>query len=99
MDGHFTRRAVFPGTLRMDANLQTAALLAAEVSSGKGTAWRPRTVSAVKIRSFVCPGETLRLEARRTGRSDGGLSVAVEARIQQRLIGSADIQFSAEAHS
>jgi 3-hydroxymyristoyl/3-hydroxydecanoyl-(acyl carrier protein) dehydratase len=96
---HFPRRPVFPGTLLMHANLQAAAMLAAEVSSGNGTAWLPRTVSDVKLRSFICPGETLNLEARRTGHCDDGLSVAVEARIEQRLIGSADIQFSAEARS
>jgi 3-hydroxymyristoyl/3-hydroxydecanoyl-(acyl carrier protein) dehydratase len=96
---HFPRRPVFPGSLLMHANLQTAAMLAAEVSSGKGTAWLPRTVSDVKLRSFICPGETLNLEARRTGPCDDGLSVAVEARIEQRLVGSADIQFSAEARS
>jgi 3-hydroxymyristoyl/3-hydroxydecanoyl-(acyl carrier protein) dehydratase len=96
---HFPRRAVFPGTLLMDANLQTAAMLATEVSCENGTTWLPRRVSDVKLRTFIGPGETLNLEARRTGRSDDSLSVAVEARNEQRLIGSADIQFSAEALS
>ena len=91
---HFPRRPVFPGTLLMQATLQTAALLAAEAPTGYGTAWAPRIVSDVKLRTFISPGETLDLEARRNGHTDTSLSVRVESRIQQRLIGSADIQFS-----
>ncbi len=93
---HFPRRPVFPGTLLMQANLQTAALLAAEVPTGSSMAWRPRIVSDVKLRTFISPGERLNLEARRTGHSDSSLSVAVEARVNQRLVGSADIAFSSE---
>jgi 3-hydroxymyristoyl/3-hydroxydecanoyl-(acyl carrier protein) dehydratase len=94
---HFPRRPVFPGTLLMHCNLQTAALLAAEVPATDGTAWVPRVVSDVKLRAFITPGEMVNLEAKRTGCSGTGLSVVVESRIKQRLIGSADIQFSPEA--
>lgn len=91
---HFPRRPVFPGTLLMQANLQTAAMLAAEVCSGEGAVWAPRMVSDVKLRAFIAPGDTLELEAKRTGRSDTSLSVAVESRIHRRLVGSAEIQFA-----
>jgi 3-hydroxymyristoyl/3-hydroxydecanoyl-(acyl carrier protein) dehydratase len=94
---HFPRRPVFPGTLLMHANLQTAALLASEVPAGGGTRWVPRIVSDVKLRTFIAPGDTLDLEARRTGHSDTVLSVTVESRINQRLVGSAALQFSPEA--
>jgi 3-hydroxymyristoyl/3-hydroxydecanoyl-(acyl carrier protein) dehydratase len=90
---HFPRRPVFPGTLLMHANLQTAATLAAGVSSGHGAAWVPRTVSDVKLRTFISPGETLNLEAKRMGHSGASLVVAVESRVNQRLIGSAEILF------
>ena len=96
---HFPRRPVFPGTLLMHANLQTAAWLATEVPTAEGAAWVPRVVSEVKLRTFIAPGESLRLEARRTGRPDTGLSVVVESRIQQRLVGSATIQFAQEVQS
>jgi 3-hydroxymyristoyl/3-hydroxydecanoyl-(acyl carrier protein) dehydratase len=95
---HFPRRPVFPGTLLMQANLQTAERLAAEVPSGRGARWVPRIVSDVKLRTFISPGETLSLEAKRTAHTETSLSVAVESRINQRLIGSADIQFSPEVH-
>ena len=93
---HFPRRRVFPGALLMHASSQTAAMLAAEVSSDKGGRWLPRTISNVKLRSFISPGEALRLEARRTGHSESSLNVAVESRLNRRLIGSAEIQFSSE---
>lgn len=93
---HFPRRPVFPGTLLMHAHLQVAALLAAEIVSGEGTPWAPRTVSEVKLRSFIPPGEVLSLEARRTECSEGTLSVAVESRMGQRLVGSGDIHFIAQ---
>jgi 3-hydroxymyristoyl/3-hydroxydecanoyl-(acyl carrier protein) dehydratase len=92
---HFPRRPVFPGTLLMHANLQTAALLAAEVASGGG-AWVPRIISDVKLRTFISPGDILDLEAKRTVHSDRAWSVAVESRLHQRLVGSADIQLALE---
>ena len=95
---HFPRRPVFPGTLLMHSNLRTAALLAAEVPAGNGSVWVPRIVSDVKLRTFIAPGETLNLEAKRTGHSDTSLSVAVESRVSQRLVGSAEIQFFPEVH-
>jgi len=93
---HFPRRPVFPGALLMHASIQTAAMLVGEVSSDNGGRWLPRMISNVKLRSFISPGETLRLEARRTGHSESSLNVAVEARLNRRLIGSAEIQFSSE---
>jgi 3-hydroxymyristoyl/3-hydroxydecanoyl-(acyl carrier protein) dehydratase len=95
---HFPRRPVFPGTLLMHAHLQTAAMLAEDVLSGNGLAWRPRVVSDIKLRRFISPGETLNLHAMRTGCCYDCLTVAVESRIHQRLIGSAEIQLSPEVH-
>ena len=81
----------------MEANQQTAALLAASVPIGDGRIWVPRVISDVKLRTFISPGETLRLEAKRTGNSDNSLVAAVESRIGERLAGSAEIQFLSEA--
>lgn len=90
---HFPRRAVFPGTLLMHAQLETAAWLAAEVPAGGASRWVPRIVSEVKLRTFVPPGATLALEARRSERSDKALTLAVESRTGRQRIGSAAIQF------
>ena len=73
--------------------MQTAAM-AVEAFSGNGATWLPRAISNMKLRSFISPGVTLNLEARITGSCENGLTVATESRIDQRLIGTADIQFS-----
>jgi len=57
---HFPRRPVFPGTLLMNLNLQLAAALAAEIPGR----WELHAISDVKLRSFIPPGATLRLEAK-----------------------------------
>jgi 3-hydroxymyristoyl/3-hydroxydecanoyl-(acyl carrier protein) dehydratase len=93
---HFPRRPVFPGTLLMHANLQTAAMLAAEVPCAAGAAWSPRLVSDVKLRTFISPGETLQLIATRGADADNFLRMTVESRLNQRLVGSADVQFAPE---
>jgi 3-hydroxymyristoyl/3-hydroxydecanoyl-(acyl carrier protein) dehydratase len=92
---HFPRRPVFPGTLLMHGNLRAAAILTCNGAGGNGRPWVPRTISDVKLRSFISPGETLALEARSTDRNGEQLTVAVESRIGTRLVGSAEIQFSA----
>ncbi len=90
---HFPRQRIFPGTLLMHAQLQTAAILAADIAPGHGGSWAPRVVSDVKLRAFLSPGATLNLRARRTSHSDTSLVVGVESRVEQRLIGSAEIRF------
>jgi 3-hydroxymyristoyl/3-hydroxydecanoyl-(acyl carrier protein) dehydratase len=90
---HFPRRPVFPGTLLMHACMQTGAM-AVNGSSSAGATWLPRMVSSMKLRSFISPGVTLNLEARVTQSSESELRVAIESRLGQRLIGSADVQFS-----
>jgi 3-hydroxyacyl-[acyl-carrier-protein] dehydratase len=94
---HFPRRPVFPGTLLMHASMQTAAMLL-KTSSTCGATWLPRTISDMKLRSFISPGVSLKLEARVTGSSEGRLSVATESRIDGRLIGGADVEFTPETN-
>jgi 3-hydroxymyristoyl/3-hydroxydecanoyl-(acyl carrier protein) dehydratase len=88
---HFPRRPVFPGTLLMQANLQAAASFVTGVRPG--TVWIPRVVANVKLRTFISPGETLSLEAKRIRQSESSLVICVESRIDNRLIGSAEITF------
>jgi 3-hydroxymyristoyl/3-hydroxydecanoyl-(acyl carrier protein) dehydratase len=90
---HFPRRPVFPGTLLMHSSMQTAAM-AVEAFSGNGATWLPRAISNMKLRSFISPGVTLNLEARITRSPENGLTVATESRIDERLVGTADVQFS-----
>ncbi len=61
---HFPRRAVFPATLLLDAQIGLALELAAE--SGRwpeGVPLAPARMTNVKVRSFTPPGQTLALAA------------------------------------
>jgi len=95
---HFPRRPVFPGSLLMHANLQLAAALADELpEAAAGQVWRPRAVSDMKLRAFIPPGEALELEARLHGTANGKVDLIVETRRARRTIGTARVQFVAEA--
>lgn len=56
---HFPRRPVFPATLLLDAQINLAMQLAAP-----GTT--PSRMTHVKMRSFILPGQVLKIEARRS---------------------------------
>lgn len=56
---HFPRRPVFPATLLLDAQIQLAMQLAPPGST-------PARMTHVKMRSFIAPGQVLRIEARRS---------------------------------
>ena len=58
-EDHFPRRPVFPATLLLDAQIDLAMRLAAPGS-------RPSRMTHVKMRSFIAPGQVLRIDARRS---------------------------------
>jgi 3-hydroxyacyl-[acyl-carrier-protein] dehydratase len=90
---HFPRRPVFPGTLLMQANQETASMLAAGIPSRKDHGWQVKQIQDVKLRTFISPGETLALCATQLGTANDELQVQVEARTGKRLVGSAEILF------
>jgi 3-hydroxymyristoyl/3-hydroxydecanoyl-(acyl carrier protein) dehydratase len=92
---HFPRRPVFPGTLLMNLNLQLAAALAAEIPGR----WELRTVSDVKLRSFIPPGEQLELEAKLGARTENSATVIVETRKDKKLVGAARVSFTLGGNS
>lgn len=92
---HFPRRPVFPGTLLMNLNLQLAAALAAEIPGR----WKLRTVSDLKLRSFIPPGEQLELEAKLGARTENSVIVIVETRKEKKLVGSARVSFALGGNS
>ena len=55
---HFPRRPVFPATLLLDAQITMALQLAAPGAT-------PARMTHVKMRSFIAPGQVLRIEAKR----------------------------------
>lgn len=97
---HFPRRAVFPGTLLMHANLQLASTLAAEIPApANGAVWNLRQISNVKLRTFTPPGEVLEIEARLNEISGNTATLAVETRKGKRVVGSARVVFATEKNA
>jgi 3-hydroxymyristoyl/3-hydroxydecanoyl-(acyl carrier protein) dehydratase len=95
---HFPRRAVFPGTLLMHANLELARRLVAERSNPvHGAAWVPRKITSMKLRTFIPPGADLLLEARRAAAPTGRLLLDVETRIGRRVVGTAQVHFTRDS--
>jgi 3-hydroxymyristoyl/3-hydroxydecanoyl-(acyl carrier protein) dehydratase len=94
---HFPRRPVFPGTLLMDENLQLAAALANELSPpASGGRWVLTSVSDVKLRAFIPPGQTLELETKVKERREEKVILSVETRLGKKVVGGALVHLAAE---
>jgi 3-hydroxymyristoyl/3-hydroxydecanoyl-(acyl carrier protein) dehydratase len=95
---HFPRRPVFPGTLLMHANLELVNALACEIPSPtNGAAWTVRTVTDVKLRAFIAPGEALEIEVRLTEQSESSASMSVKIQKENKSIGGARVHLSPQA--
>jgi 3-hydroxyacyl-[acyl-carrier-protein] dehydratase len=94
---HFPRKPVFPGTLLMDKNLELAAALAAEISPPvSGSRWAIKSVSDVKLRAFIPPGQTLEIESKLSERSDASVVLSVQTRMEKKLVGSAWVELASD---
>jgi len=97
---HFPRRPVFPGSLLVHAKLQLAMDLASQMNPPAGLhQWKLDSVSNMKLRSFIPPGELLDLEANLEEASAESASVALEARMAKRVVGAAQVRLRAEKPS
>ncbi len=93
-EDHFPRRPVFPGSLLMHLNLQLAATLAQEILPASPGVWALRTISDVKLRTFIPPGERLECEAK-VQECDGETAVlGIETRKAKRMIGGARVRLT-----
>jgi len=93
---HFPRRPVFPGSLLMHMNLELARRLALEITPPEGTAvWALETISDVKLRTFIPPGEQLECEARLSQQANCHILLTVETRNGKKLIGGARVKLAA----
>jgi 3-hydroxymyristoyl/3-hydroxydecanoyl-(acyl carrier protein) dehydratase len=90
---HFPRRAVFPATLLLDAQMRLAARLAAEASATQAGALVLRRMNNVKVRSFTTPGQALELGADATPQDDGTLRIALSARVADKSVATARVEF------
>lgn len=90
---HFPHRAVFPGTLLTHSALQLVlAMLATSKTNPPGTHWTPQTITDLKLRSFISPGEVLELEARRSENAVANRQFALQIRNRGKRIGSCSVQ-------
>lgn len=90
---HFPRRPVFPATLMLDAQLQLAERIAAEVAGGSVHITR---ITNVKVRAFTSPGATLHLfaESATPGEDDPEpILIKVGAQADSRTIAGAKMFF------
>lgn len=89
---HFPRRAVFPGTLLVHANLELAQRLMAELPETTcGAAWSVRKITGVKLRTFIPPGARLAMEVKVVEQSSRELLLEVDTRNGRRTVCGAQV--------
>jgi len=91
---HFPRRAVFPATLMLDAQMRLALELAAETPAS--STWSLRRMTKVKVRSFTLPGQSVELNAQ-AAVGEGALQVALSARYEGKTVSTARVEFEDRA--
>ena len=84
---------MFPGTLLMNLHLGFAKELVSELV-GADTVWIVSSITDVKLRSFMPPGEVLDLKASVEEHDGPSVRVVVETRRGKRLTSSARILLS-----
>ncbi len=92
---HFPRRAVFPATLMLDAQIGVALDLARE--SGAFTAPTPLRMTHVKVRAFTSPGSTLRLRAEMRDPAQGEATLMLTAFAGEKTVATARVVVGAAA--
>ena len=93
---HFPRKPVFPGTLLMRSKLQLVAALAADIPLPvQAREWKLKSVTNMKLRTFIEPGELLELEAKLLASAGDNLTISVESRRGKRLAGAATVLLTA----
>jgi 3-hydroxymyristoyl/3-hydroxydecanoyl-(acyl carrier protein) dehydratase len=93
---HFPRKPVFPGTLLMHSKLQLAAALAADVPlPARARAWKVNSVTNMKLRALIEPGESIELEAKLIASEGENLTISVESRRGKRLAGAVTVLLTA----
>jgi len=89
---HFPRRAVFPATLMLDAQIELALALARESAHWrKGAALAPARMTHVKVRSFTAPGTKLGLKAEMRPPSNGDATFMLAAEADGKTVATARV--------
>lgn len=93
---HFPRKAVFPGTLLLDTQIRLVMELARETAAADQDLVA-RSVSNMKVRSFILPGQEVELRAEIGSEADEFLTVTQVARVDGRQIATARMTITARA--
>ncbi len=97
---HFPRRAVFPATLLLDAQMRLAVELANSIGDGPGVAaMTPSRMTNVKMRSFITPGQQvdLNVEMLTAETAEGGPArLALSANVGDRVVATARVELVAK---
>ena len=91
---HFPRRAVFPATLLLDAQIRLAQDLARAAPWRDGGEPHPVRVTHVKVRAFTLPGQRLELSVDLTAPADGVAKATLGARIGGRNVATARLELA-----
>ena len=95
---HFPRRAVFPATLLLDAQIGLALGLAAETAQcPAGTRPVPVRLTHVKMRSFIAPGDVLEIAARTAPSGNANGKIMLSAQSNGKTVATARLEFAAKA--
>lgn len=92
---HFPRRAVFPATLMLDAQIGVALDLARE--TGAFAAPVPLRMTHVKVRAFTAPGSTLRLRAEMRDPAHGEATFMLTALAAEKTVATSRVVIGAAA--
>lgn len=96
---HFPRRPVFPATLLLDSAIRVACELVASPPRGCEGRWRLTRMTHLKMRDFVLPGQSLALMAELLATSDETARVGLTARVGERTVATARVEFEAPGES
>ena len=89
---HFPRRAVFPATLMLDAQIDMALALARESAHWRrGATLAPVRMTHVKVRSFTAPGTRLALKTEMRPPSNGDATFMLAAEADGRTVATARV--------
>ena len=88
---HFPRRAVFPASLLLEAQIGLALQLAGETLP-PGPRLRPARVADVKMRSFILPGQAVMLEAAMRSATEGMAELSLAATVGGKRVATGRVE-------
>ena len=97
---HFPRRAVFPATLLLNAQMRLALQLAAgAVPEHAAMMLVPSRMTNVKMRSFILPGQTVEIAAEIAPSKDDNVTTMLSASVDGRKVATAQLEITARSAS